>query len=62
LIGQVANPQRSFVLPIGQTNATETFQNMMNTVLKGLTGKSGEVYLDDIQHVKMVVERLRLHA
>jgi hypothetical protein len=33
---------------MGLTNATETFQKMMNTVLKGLTGKICEVYLDDI--------------
>jgi hypothetical protein len=57
------------VLPMGLTNATETFQKMMNTVLRGLTGKICEVYLDDIiiyseslsehiQHVKAVVARL----
>jgi hypothetical protein len=58
------------VLPMGLTNATETFQKMMNTVLRGLTGKICEVYLDDIiiyseslsehiQHVKAVVARLQ---
>ena len=57
------------VLPMGLTNATETFQKMMKTVLRGLTGKICEVYLDDIiiyseslsehiQHVKAVVARL----
>ncbi len=51
-----------FVLPMGLTNATETFQKMMNTVLKGLTGKICEVYSDDIiiysetlnEHIKHV--------
>ena len=58
------------VLPMGLTNATETFQKMMNTVLKGLTGKICEVYLDDIiifsetlnehiRHVEAVVQRLK---
>jgi hypothetical protein len=58
------------VLPMGLTNATETFQKMMNTVLKGLTGKICEVYLDDIiiysetlnehiKHVEAVVQRLK---
>ena len=36
------------VFPYGLTNATETFQKMMNTVLKGLAGKICEVFLDDI--------------
>lgn len=55
---------------MGLTNATETFQKMMNTVLKGLTGKICEVYLDDIiiysetlsehiKHVEAVVQRLK---
>jgi hypothetical protein len=51
-----------FVLPMGLTNATETFHKMMNTVLKVLTGKICEVSLDDIiiysetlnEHIKHV--------
>ena len=57
------------VLPMGITNATETFQRMMNQVLKGLLYTICEVYLDDIiiysntieehiEHVKQVVNRL----
>ena len=36
------------VLPMGVTNAVETFQRLMNTVLEGLIGNICEVYLDDI--------------
>jgi hypothetical protein len=36
------------VLPMGITNATETFQRMMNKVLDGLLHVICEVYLDDI--------------
>ena len=58
------------VLPMGLTNAVETFQRMMNKVLQGLIGQICEVYLDDIiiysdsiethiEHVKEVVKRLQ---
>jgi len=58
------------VMPMGLTNAVETFQEMMNRVLKGYLGKICEVYLDDIiiysssleehiKHVNMVVKRLK---
>ena len=61
------------VLPMGITNATETFQRLMNTVFKDILHKIVETYLDDIiiysrtlkehvQHVKMVVERLLKHV
>ena len=60
------------VRPMILTNATETFQMMMNSVLKGLTGTICEVYLDDTiifsetleehaQHVQQVVDRLHQH-
>ena len=58
------------VLPMGITNATSTFQRMMNKVLNGLLYKICEVYLDDIiiysntleehiNHVKQVIDRLK---
>jgi len=54
---------------MGITNATETFQRMMNHVLDGLLHVICEVYLDDIivysdtleehiEHVRLVVQRL----
>ena len=57
------------VLPMGSTNAVETFQRLMNEVLKGLIGNICEVYLDDIiiysnsleehiQNVRRVVDQL----
>ena len=60
------------VLPMGLTNAVETFQRLMNEVLKGLIGVICQVYLDDIiiysltledhiKHVKIVVDRLKQH-
>ena len=36
------------VLPIGITNATETFQKIMNKVLSGFLHNICDVYLDDI--------------
>ena len=58
------------VLPMGVTNAVETFQRLMNQVLKDLIGHICEVYLDDItiysstllehiKHVKIIVDRLK---
>ena len=58
------------VMPMGITNATETFQRMMNNVLEGLLHVICEVYLDDIivfsntleehvEHVRLVAERLK---
>ena len=60
------------VLPMGLTNAVETFQRLMNEVLKGLINDFCQVYLDDIiiysatlddhiEHVQIVVERLKQH-
>ena len=57
------------VMPMGVTNATETFQRMMHIVLKDLIDQICQVYLDDIivysenidqhfHHVKQVVNRL----
>ena len=61
------------VLPMGITNATETFQRLMNNVFEGILHKIVEAYLDDIiiyskslkehaQHVKQVVDRLIKHV
>ena len=61
------------VLPMGITNATETFQRLMNNVFEGILHKIVETYLDDIiiysqslkshvEHVKMVVDRLIKHV
>ena len=36
------------VLPMGTTNATETFQRLMNKVFEGILHKIVETYLDDI--------------
>ena len=60
------------VMPMGITNATETFQMLMNQVLKDLINKICEVYLDDIiiysinleehiNHVQTVADRLQQH-
>ena len=60
------------VLPMGLTNAVETFQRLMNEVLSGLLNKICQEYLDDIiiysltlsdhiEHVKQVVDRLNQH-
>ncbi len=57
------------VLPMGLTNACETFQEMMNKVLDGLLTVICDVYLDDIiiysndleehvKHVQLVIDRL----
>jgi len=59
-------------LAMGLTNECETFQKLMNEVLDGLIGHICFVYLDDIlifsstmqehlEHVKLVVQRLRNH-
>ena len=59
-------------LAMGLTNPCETFQKLMNEVLDGLIGHICFVYLDDIlifsstmqehlEHVKLVVQRLRNH-
>ena len=61
------------VLPMGITNATETFQRMMNNVFKGLLTKCCDTYLDDIiiysptlqehvKHVESVVKRLKANV
>ncbi len=58
------------VLPMGVTNAVETFQRLIDHVLKGLIGHICEVYLDNIiiysssklehlKHVKIIVDRLK---
>jgi hypothetical protein len=60
------------VLPMGVTNEVETFQRLIDHVLKGLIGHICEVYLDDfiiylstihehLQHVKIIVDRLKQH-
>jgi hypothetical protein len=60
------------VLPMGVTNAVETFQRLMDHVLRDLIGHICEVYLDDIiinsstlhehlHHVKIIVDRLKQH-
>ena len=36
------------VLPMGTTNATETFQRLMNKLFEGILHKIVETYLDDI--------------
>ena len=57
---------------MGVTNAVETFQRLMDHVLKDLIGHICEVYLDDIiiysstilehlKHVKIIVDRLKQH-
>ena len=54
---------------MGITNATETFQRLMNKIFEGILHKIVETYLDDIiiysttlrehvEHVKEVVSRL----
>jgi hypothetical protein len=58
---------------MGLTNATETFQRLMNNVFEDILHKIVEEYLDNIiifsqtlpehvQHVKLVVERLIKHV
>ncbi len=54
---------------MGVTNAVETFQRLMDHVLKGLILHICEVYLDDLiiysstiqEHVKIIVDRLKQH-
>ena len=59
-------------MPMGITNATETFQMLMNKVFEGLINKICQVYLDDIiiysnnikdhlYHVQLVANRLEQH-
>ena len=61
------------VLPQGITNATETFQKLMNKIFDGILHKIVETYLDDIviysntlkehvAHVREVVQRLLTHV
>ncbi len=57
-------------MPFGLCNDPSTFQHLIRTVLAGIDGKSGFVYIDDIlvcsrtfkehlEHLKVVFERLR---